>query len=64
MDEEKQHRILFLQEAHAKTNSREAKGNYTWYFSGEVRLPGVDWTAGVGVVVENKLTQHITDRAN
>ncbi len=50
-----------MQEAHAKTNSREARGNYTWYFSGEVRLPGVDWTAGVGVVVENKLTQHITD---
>ncbi len=53
--------ILFLLETHAAVDSRETRGSYTWYSSGEKRLEGVQWTAGVGVVIENKLTQHITD---
>ena len=53
--------FLFLQETHSASNSREARGNYTWYFSGEKKLEGANWTAGVGIVVENKHVQNIAD---
>ncbi len=53
--------ILFLQETHSAWDSREARGNYTWYFSGEKKLLEEQWTAGVGVVIENKHIQHVED---
>ncbi len=53
--------ILMLQETHSANNSREARGNYTWYFSGEKKLEGVNWVAGVGIVIENKYIQYISD---
>ncbi len=53
--------ILFLQETHTAVDSRETRGSYTWYFSGEKKLLEEQWTAGVGVVIENKHIQHITD---
>ena len=53
--------ILVLQETHSASNSREARGNYTWYFSGEKKNEGTEWTAGVGIVIENKYVQYIDD---
>ncbi len=53
--------ILLLQETHTAMDSREARGNYTWYFSGEKKLIEEQWTAGVGVVIDNKHVQHIMD---
>ncbi len=53
--------ILFLQETHSAWDSREARGSYTWYFSGEKKLLEEQWTAGVGVVIDNKHIQHVED---
>ena len=54
-------KILVLQETHSANNSREARGNYTWFFSGEKKQEGTEWSAGVGIVVENKYVQYIED---
>ena len=53
--------ILFLQETHSDMDSRESRGSYTWYFSGEKKLVDDQWKAGVGVVIDNKHLQHVVD---
>ena len=48
-------KILALQETRINTNSREARGSYTWYFSGEYKTKkDKEYTAGVGFVIDNK----------
>ena len=54
--------IAVIQETRIKHNTREARKNYTWYFSGEQGRQQKDgYTAGVGIVISNKQTQHIKD---
>ena len=51
--------ITGLQETRNQQNSREARKQYTWYFSWENGREG--YTAGVGIVIDNKATQYISD---
>ena len=41
------------QETYTKQNAKEARGKYTWYFSGENQQNDSSWTAGVGFVIHN-----------
>ena len=51
--------IVALQETRIKTNSRESRKEFTWYFSGE---NGRDtYTPGVGFVINNTYIQHVRD---
>ena len=44
-------KILAIQETRTDTNSREARGAYTWYLSGEYKTKqDQTYTAGVGFV--------------
>ena len=51
--------ILVLQDTKSKHNSREARKQYTWYFSSE-NPTNPNYTTGVGTVIRNKLVKHIT----
>ena len=59
--------IVALQETRIGTNSKEARGAYTWYMSGEVKPKEDKYTndnftwAGVGFIIDNKFTQYIED---
>ena len=53
--------ILALQETRIDTNSREARGAYTWYMSGEIKQKEGKYTAGVGFVINNKFINYIED---
>ncbi len=45
--------IVLLQETRIGEDSRESRGEYTWYFSGRERtLPG--YTAGVGIAIKTE----------
>ena len=49
--------ILALHETRINTNSREARGSYTWYMSGEGKPKDEQYTAGVGFVIDNKFVK-------
>ena len=51
-------RILLVQETRGKHNSREARKTHTWFFSSENPV-NPKYTAGVAIIIENKLTKHI-----
>ncbi len=52
--------ILVIQETATDKDSREMRGEYTWYFSGEKKtLQG--WTYGVGVIINNEIVKNIDD---
>ena len=54
--------ILALQETRIGTNSREARGEYTWYMSGEYKHKEEEkYTAGVGFVINNKCVKYVED---
>jgi exonuclease III len=54
--------ILALQETRINTNSKEARGSYTWYLSGEGgKTKNQTYTAGVGFVIDNKYIKYIED---
>ncbi len=51
--------LAFIQETRIKHNTKEARKEYTWYFSGENGRE--TYTAGVGMIINNKYIQHIDD---
>ena len=51
--------IATIQETRINQNAREARKEYTLYFSGEKGRP--EYTAGVAIVINNKYIQHILD---
>ena len=51
--------IALIQETRIGQNTREARKNYTWYFSGENGRP--EYTAGVAIVIKNKMIKHMED---
>lgn len=53
-------RIAVIQETRIAQNAREARKEYTWYFSGENPIMA-GYTAGVAIVIDNKLIKHIVD---
>ena len=54
--------ILAIQETRTDTNSREARGAYTWYLSGEYKTKqDQTYTAGVGFVIDNKFIKYVED---
>ena len=55
-------KILAIQETRINTNSKEARGAYTWYMSGEGgKTKDQKYTAGVGFVIDNKFVKYIED---
>ena len=52
---------MALQETYTKQNSKEARGEYTWYFSGENQQNDSTWTAGVGFVIHNDYSKYIEE---
>ena len=48
-----------MTETRNKQNSRESRQQYTWFFSGEGGRN--EYTAGVGIVIDNEYLQHIDD---
>ncbi len=52
--------VLVLQETAIDTNSREIRGEYTWYFSGEKKTI-TNWTYGVGIVINNDIVKNVDD---
>ena len=51
--------ILTLTETRNNQNSKESRKQYTWFFSGEGGRE--EYTAGVGIVINNKLIQYLED---
>ena len=51
--------IALIQETSIDQNTREARKEYTWYFSGENGRK--EYTAGGGIVMRNDYTKHIED---
>lgn len=51
--------IAAIQETRSERNTREARKEYTWYFSGENGRE--EYTAGVAFIINNKWTQYIED---
>jgi exonuclease III len=56
---EKEIDILCLQETRNNQNSRESRKSYTWFFSGEGGRQ--EYTAGVGMVINNNFLKYIED---
>ena len=54
-------KMLALQETRIETNSREARGEYTWYMSGENKQKDEKYTGPVGFVINNKYITYIED---
>ena len=56
-------KILALQETRIDTNSRESRGEHTWYMSGEIKIIAREdnYTAGVGFVINNKYIKYLED---
>ena len=54
-------KILALQETYIKQNTKEARKEYTWYFSGENQQNDSSWTAGVGFVISNDYVKYIEE---
>ena len=55
-------KILAIQETRINTNSKEARGSYTWYLSGEGgKTKDQTYTAGVGFVIDNKFIKYVED---
>ena len=52
--------IAHLQETRLGENSREARKEFTWFFSGENRIQN-EYTAGVGIIVKNTNLQYLED---
>ena len=53
--------ILALQETRINTNSKEARGSCTWYWSGENKQKDETYTAGVGFVIDNTFAKYLED---
>ena len=51
--------ILTLTETRNNQNSKESRKQYTWFFSGEGGRE--EYTAGVGIVINNELIQYLED---
>jgi len=54
-------KILALQKTNTKQNAKEARKEYTWYFSGETKQTDSTWTAGVGSVISNDFVKYIEE---
>jgi len=54
-------KILALQETNTKQNAKEARKEYTWYFSGENSQTNSTWTQGVGFVISNDFAKYVEE---
>ena len=54
-------KIMALQETRVRNNTREARKEYTWFFSGERQHKTSTYTPGVGFVIKNDFVKYIED---
>lgn len=52
---------MALQETKVKENTKEARKQFTWYFSGEKQHTKSEYTAGVGFVISNDFVKYVED---